>query len=304
MKKILLIFGGNGTEGSVSRESAKSVRPILTKLGYELHEFDFVMNEFVNKVLEVKPDVVFNCMHGKYGEDGVVQAVLNSMKVAYTHSGFQTCTMAINKSFTKQIAGSIGIPVLESNIVPKSIIDSQSYTSSTNVFLKPNFQGSSICSFILKNNEQISQEKLNEINKNYESFYIAETLFKGKEMTVAIINNTQACGVEIVPSSEFFSHETKYTKGASSFFVPPRVNQPLLDKIYDCALKIHKEMGCNYISRSDFLVNEDEGKFIFLEINTHPGFTSTSLAPKAAAHLGYSYEDLIAGLIQNATFEQ
>lgn len=300
--KILLVYGGSGNEAEISIKTKNGIRKALDELGFaNVEEYNFDADA-IAILQNKKPDIVFNAMHGKWGEDGCLPMLCDFLKIPYTHSGYTTSNIAINKELTKEIAKSIGIKICSSQVIAKSAVLNGNYDTSVKSFIKPYSQGSSRCAFIIKQNEKLSAEQLRQIEDNDEQFYIMEEFFDGVAIDVAVFRNKVLGAVEVVPKNEFYDFEAKYTKGMSDYFVPPRINSFVLQEILNATERLHNTIDAKYISRSDFIVSGDD--YRFLEINTHPGMTETSLVPKIASYFDISYSQIVKELLNNASYTE
>lgn len=299
MKKVCLLYGGGTTEAEVSFSSSRSFLGALKKLNYNVCELEFSIN-FIQDILALKPDVVLNSMHGKYGEDGTVPAILNFLQIPYTHSGRQASIIGMNKITTKEIAKSIGIPTISSFISTKTNILKGEFERFEKSFIKPISEGSTIGCIRLFSTSLTNEEK-QIISSSQDEFFIVEEFFEGVEISAGVLGGRSIGSVEIVPKSGYYNYQSKYTKGETEYFLPPRINPEIAKQIENAAFKIHNTVGASEVSRSDFLVRGND--FRFLEINTHPGFTTTSLIPKMALSNGISFEEVVQFLIENAKFE-
>jgi|GEM_PF-577838 len=294
-KKIMLIYGGGDVEGDVSVNSAKNVKASLVRLGYNFAEHVFNPQTLKSDLAAYKPDIVFNAMHGKWGEDGILPKILDYENIAYTHSGFAPSLMGINKMWTYEIAKSLGIktPQNRSLVSKWHLLDNGFVCKNTEragkMIIKPNSQGSSIgCYFVEKADiiaangvVKLHQNAKNFIKTNSEQFYIVEDAFDGFELTSGIFNNKNIGSIKISPKVEgFYNYTAKYTVGQTVYEVNPLIKTELIKQIEADTLAMHKAIGANFVSRCDFLVNTNQTDYVFLEINTHPGLTQTSLIPK------------------------
>jgi D-alanine-D-alanine ligase len=207
----------------------------------------------------------------------------------------------MNKEFTKQVAKSLKVPVLNSRIYSKEQILQGDFTAFPVSFLKPCSEGSTICCVKFEAGKGLSDDDKMEIAKIGEDFFLIEEFFAGFDVTIGVLAEKTIGGVEIRPKSGYYDYLAKYTKGQTDYFLPPRISDDLLAKMEDATLKIHNAIGAKSVSRADFLVKGDE--FRFLEINTHPGFTETSLVPKMAKARGISFEEVVDFLIKDASFK-
>lgn len=301
MKHIALLFGGNGSESAVSSSSAKTILASLKILGFKVTELPFD-GDFIPNIQKIKPDIVFNAMHGKYGEDGVVPTILDFLQIPYTHSGRKASVIGINKEFTRQIAKSLGIPVIEGRLYTKEQLIKGEFEAFDESFLKPCNEGSAIGCLRFSKKNGLRDDHIKIIESIEDNFFLIEEFYQGKEITISVLEDKAIGGIEIIPKSGFYDYTSKYTKGMAEYIVEPVIEQSLFQNLKIAAEKIHKAIGASNFSRSDFLVKNSE--YRFLEINTHPGVTETSLIPKAARAIGMSFEDLILYLINNAKFEK
>ena len=299
MKKICLLYGGGTTEGEVSVQSSRSFLEALKKLSFTVHELEFSPN-FISDIQTIKPDIVFNAMHGKYGEDGVVPTILNFLQVPYTHSGRKASVLGMDKIVVKEIAKNLDIPIVPHYIATKKQILNGDFARFPKSFIKPFAEGSTIgCIKLFE--ERLTNEDKETIKKVEDDIFIIEEFFDGVEISSGILNGKSIGSVEISPKSGYYDYNSKYTKGATEYFLPPRIPELIANKIESAALVIHNAIGAKSVSRSDFLVNGED--FRFLEINTHPGCTTTSLIPKMALSKGIAFVDIVKILIEDASFE-
>ncbi len=298
-KKVCVVFGGNGAERNVSIASSKTIISALQSLNYEVSNIDFD-GDFISNILAIKPDVVFNAMHGTFGEDGRLPNLLNFLRIPYTHSGWGASTIGMNKAFTKQIAESLNISTIKSYIYHKSQILSRSFKSFPQSFLKPNDDGSTIGCIRFDGEKGLSDTDLKTIQDVKSNFFLIEEFFEGAEITVGVLNGKSIGAIEIRPKEGYYDYTNKYTKGKTDYLSPP---QSIKDTtlIEDLTLKLYNAMDIKGVARADFLVNGED--FRFLEINTHPGFTELSLVPQMANTKGIPLTELIKFLIDDASFE-
>lgn len=299
-RHVCLVYGGGGTEREVSILSSKAILKALLALGFKVTELDFD-GDFIPNITKIKPDVVFNGMHGTYGEDGVLPTILDFLKIPYTHSGRDASIVGMNKSFAKEIAKTLGIPVLDSKIYTKNQILSGEFEVFSTSFLKPLSEGSTLGCIKFTKKDGLTEEDLSIIGSIDGNFFLIEEFCPGREVTIAILGEKVIGGVEIVPKSGRYDYASKYTKGATDYFVPPRVPDSMFAKLSDAASEMHNTIGALSVSRSDFLIKDDA--YYFLEINTHPGFVETSLAPKVCAFVGISFEETVRFLVEDASFK-
>ena len=296
MKKVLVLMGGFSAERDVSLVSGKGVSQALKNCGYEVLEHDLTdVYNFMETLKTQKPDVVFNALHGNWGEDGAIQSFLDLLQIPYTHSGMEASLLGMNKQVTKQIC-------MENYIktAPYEAMTFKEYKEKgTSVLypyvVKPRNDGSSVGVFIVRTDEDKKQVFYEEENREI----LIEKFIAGKEITVAVIDDKPIAVTELKPNTEFYDYEAKYTAGATTHILPANIDENAYKTAMNYALKIHKLLKCNTLSRSDFRYNEQDG-VVFLEINTNPGMTPLSLVPEQAKYIGMSYEDVCRKLVENA----
>ncbi len=305
IKKVAVLMGGFSSERDISFLSGKSVCEALRQKGYEVCALEVTPDiAFLTQTLQrEKPDVVFNALHGKFGEDGCMQGLLNMMRLPYTHSGVLASALGMDKNACREVAKSLGIDVAKGFMASKKEIQNGKKFSFPYV-LKANDEGSSCGVFILKNEEE-EKKALSSLADDDKKFLIEEYI-PGRELSVMVMDDAPKGVVEIVPESGFYDFDHKYKPNASHHLVPA----PILQKDYECAMKqafeMHSRLGCRGISRSDFRYDDTNPKMprlVFLEINTNPGMTSVSLVPEIARFCGISYEDLVSYLVEEAKCE-
>lgn len=306
VKKISVLMGGWSSERSVSLSSGKACAEALRQKGYDVTEIDVTRDiQALLRALTPKPDVVFNVLHGPGGEDGVMQGLLEMLQIPYTHSGIMASALAMNKQKTKEVLKEAGMPVAEGGLMAVSDILSGNITIKPPYVIKPNEEGSSVGVFIVRegdNKPPMGLEKW-----SFGEMALVEKFIPGRELTVAVRgvagDKAEAFTVtEITQQNDFYDFEAKYSKGGSQHVLPAPVSSDVFDEAMRLAVLAHEKLGCSGVSRSDFRFDESKGVagLIFLETNTQPGMTPTSLVPEQAAYVGLSFPDLVAWLVENA----
>ncbi len=299
-KKILIISGGISKERLISLDTGKQVAKELKKNGYKIRISE--PNDFLKKnIKQFKPDIIFNALHGQFGEDGYIQSILESFKIPYTHSGVIASSIAMDKEISKKIflKKKIKTPKfftysydLKDNDLIKKIKRSLKFP----VVIKPLNEGSSVNVNICNNKNVI--KILNSI-KSYKKVMIEEFI-GGREIQVAIMGNKKLGAIELKPKRKFYDYQAKYnTNAQTKHIIPVNLSKKKLEEAMRIALKAHKAIGCKGVTRSDFKYKN--GKFYLLEINTQPGMTKLSLVPEIAAHKGISFIKLIKWILKDAT---
>lgn len=299
---VAVLMGGWSNERSVSLTSGNNVADALEKVGYKVSRID--MDRNVAQVLAgLRPDVVFNALHGVPGEDGSVQGMLDLMGIPYTHSGMVTSVIAIDKELTKQCLVPAGIPM------PKgTILDSESLYAADPLprpyVLKPLNEGSSVGVAIVTEGSNYGNPITRDAKGPWQEFdrLLAEPFIKGRELTVAVLGDTALCVTELKPKSGFYDFNAKYIDGLTEHICPAEIPADIAQYMLDTALRAHQLLGCKGASRTDFRWDDAagmDGVFV-LEINTQPGMTPLSLVPEQARHVGISYEQLVDMIVKEA----
>ncbi len=304
-KKILILAGGFSKEREISIITAKAVNKELKKKKYttKICEPD---GNLIKNIKNFKPSVVFNALHGRYGEDGYVQSLLESEKIKYTHSGPLASSIAINKDLSKKIfiKNKILTPkyikfTFQNNFNVNNLKNKIKKKLGFPVVIKPLNEGSSVEVYICNNNNfNRNVIKL----KNYKEILI-EKYIPGREIQVAIIGNKKLGAIELKPRRKFYDYKAKYNKDAKTeHIIPIQIKKKYLNKVLNISLKAHKAIGCKGVTRSDFKFYKN--KFYLLEINTQPGMTSLSLVPEIAKYKKISFIELIEWMIKDASISR
>ena len=299
--KIGIAFQEHTAEAKVAQATKNGIVEAMKNLCLSFVEIPFTQN-FVDDISAHKIDIIFNAMHGKYGEDGYIQTILNSLKIPYTHSGVNASQIGMNKILTNIYAKSCQIPVNNNAVIHKNDLISSNYLIERKSVIKPVAGGSSVATFILEKNQFLSDAQLDEVTHFTDSnFFMIEEFFAGNEIAVGILNDKVIGTCKILPAEAFYSYNAKYDSKATIYETPAQISETLREKLHTDALKIYNAIGASAISRIDFICNEDD--YRLLEINTHPGMTASSLIPKIGACNGISYEEIVENLIRSAKFE-
>ena len=298
-KKILILGGGYSKERSISLKSSKAVINSIKK-NHKV-KFSDARDNFLKTIESFKPDVIFNALHGRFGEDGYIQSILETLKIKYTHSGVKSSMCAMDKEISKKIfiKNKILTPKyikFKNNIKKINFKKIKSYLNYP-VVIKPINEGSSVDVFICNNKLSLS----NKLKKmcHYKEILI-EKFIPGREIQVAVMGNKVLGPIELKPKRKFYDYKAKYnTNAKTEHIIPVKLNKKNYIKINKSALKAHKLLNCRGITRSDFKFYRD--KFYLLELNTQPGMTDLSLVPEIAAHNGINFNSLINWMIKDAS---
>jgi D-alanine-D-alanine ligase len=295
-------MGGWSAEREVSLVTGAGVADACARLGHEVVRVD--MDRNVAQVLaEIRPDVVFNALHGTPGEDGSVQGMLDLMDVKYTHSGMATSVIAIDKQLSKQTLVPHGIRMPGGHIVKSESLYLGDPLPRPYV-LKPVNEGSSVGVAIVTAAGNYGDPIGRDVAGPWQAFeeLLAEPFIRGRELTTAVLGNRALGVTELKPKSGFYDYDAKYTDGMTDHICPANIPDDIAQACLDMALKAHRVLGCKGTSRSDFRWDDEKGVegLYLLEVNTQPGMTPLSLVPEQARHLGMSYDELVAAILEDA----
>ena len=294
--KVAIVVGGKSSERAVSINTGKQCSLALKRLGYKVVEIDAGIN-IVQSLCLVKPDVIFNALHGRWGEDGIIQGCFEWLGIPYTHSGVLASALAMNKQKAREIFQLNGLPVAKGFILEsKSLLGG--HPMPLPYVIKPNNEGSSVgVNIITKQFENLSN-----IQDQLPKTILVEEFIPGRELTVTIMNDRPLAVTEIV-SPFWYDYEAKYQTGGSKHILPALIPTKIRDSCYDYALTAHRSLGCRGVTRVDFRWNDGELNSvpIVLEINTQPGMTATSLVPEQANACGISFQDLCNWIVEDAS---
>lgn len=295
-KRVAVLMGGPSSERGISLKSGNAVCQALSDSCYVPIAIDAV-DEWEDLLKEAGVSVAFIALHGKFGEDGTVQAILEDMSIPYTGSGVSASRLAIDKVASRKIFQKAGIPVPEYIVVKKPSYEFDCRAIGFPMVIKPALQGSSIGLSIIEEKSQI--KKAMDLAYVHDSEILAEKFIKGDELTVGILDDVALPVIKIVPNRKFYDYKAKYTSGDTQYLVPAPVETNFYKKAQEIALAAHNALGCRDFSRVDMILGAD-GIIRVLEVNSIPGLTSTSLLPKSAAVVGLSFKDLCIKIIELA----
>ena len=300
--KVAVLMGGWSAEREVSLTSGAGVADACERLGYETIRVD--MDRNVAQVLAaIRPDVVFNALHGTPGEDGTVQGMLDLMGLKYTHSGLATSVIAIDKQLTKQTLAPHGIRMPGGHVVKSESLYLGDPLPRPYV-LKPVNEGSSVGVAIVTAGGNYGDPIGRDVAGPWQEFdeLLAEPFIRGRELTTAVIGDRALAVTELKPKSGFYDYDSKYTEGMTEHICPANIPDDIAHACLDMALKSHRVLGCKGTSRSDFRWDDEKGVegLFLLEVNTQPGMTPLSLVPEQAKYLGISYDQLVQTILEDA----
>jgi D-alanine-D-alanine ligase len=301
MKRVAVLYGGISAEREVSLSSGHQVIAALAGAGFEVTPI-LVGPDLgaVIAALDPKPDVVFNALHGRFGEDGVIQGVLDWLGIPYTHSGVRASALAMDKQAAKAAFAAAGLPVAQGRIVGMDELEAADPVPLPYV-VKPVNEGSSVGVEILREGNNRRAELAR--NWTFGRTAMVEEYVPGRELTVGVMGDRALAVTEIAAATGFYDYEAKYADGGSRHTVPATVHPETYARAMDVALAAHRALGCRGATRADLRYDDtvgEPGRLVLLEVNTQPGLTPTSLLPEQAAHLGIDFPALCAWMVEQA----
>lgn len=294
--KVAVLLGGSSAEREVSLTSGRECATALRDSGYEVVEVD-AGPDLPMRLSEIKPDVVFNALHGRWGEDGCVQGILEWMGLPYTHSGVLASALAMDKQRSKDVFRAAGLPVMESILAQRDEVKARHVMAPPYV-VKPNNEGSSVGVYLVheaaNGPPQLSDDMPDQV--------MVETFAPGREMTTTVMGD-RALTVTDILTDGWYDYDAKYKTGGSRHIVPADIPKEIFDACLSYALRAHEALGCRGLSRTDFRWDETRGLdgLILLETNTQPGMTPTSLAPEQGQEIGMNFAQVCAWMVEDAS---
>ena len=301
---VAVLMGGLSSEREISLLSGKACADALEAQGYRVSRVD-VGHDVAMQLAELKPDVCFNALHGRYGEDGCIQGVLETMGIPYTHSGVLASALAMHKERAKAVLAAAEVPVAESCVISRSEA-AKAHAMPPPYVIKPVTEGSSVGVFIVREDHPHPPQELTSSEWTLGEEVMVERFIAGRELTCAVMGEEALGVIEIRPAKglAFYDYDAKYAPGGSIHVLPAPLKPNVYQLVQKLSLAAHRALGCRGVSRSDFRYDdrpEGTGELICLEVNTQPGMTSTSLVPELAAHNGCSFEELVRWIVEDAS---
>ena len=299
-KRVTVLMGGASAERDVSLRSGAAAARALEQAGFTVSSLDAGRDPgaLAAAISATKPDVVFNALHGRLGEDGCVQGLLNLMGIPYTHSGLLASAAAMDKAFARTLFASAGIPVAAGRIV--TMADGKADPLPRPFVVKPINEGSSVGVYIVRHGGASPLE-----DWPFDSdTVLVEAFIPGRELTVAVMDDRALGALEITSDHGFYDYDAKYAPGGSRHIMPAPLPQADYDEACRLAVLAHRVLGCRGVSRTDLRYDDTAGqkpKLVVLEVNTQPGMTETSLVPEIAAHAGISFPELVRWMVESAS---
>jgi D-alanine-D-alanine ligase len=305
-KHVAVLLGGISAERDVSLRSGAACAQALTDQGFRVSTVD--VDRDVGRVLsDLKPDVAFNALHGPYGEDGIIQGVLEMLRIPYTHSGVLSSALAMRKDRAKDVLKAAGLPVAESRTVDR-LVASKAHVLPPPYVVKPLAEGSSFGVLIVKEDQLHPPQELTRTDWPYGDAVLVEHYVAGRELTCAVIGDKAYDVIEIkAADGGWYDYNAKYAAGGSVHELPANLKQNIYRYIQELTLKAHKALGCRGVSRADFRYDDrpgGTGELVILEVNTQPGMTATSLVPEIAAYAGLTFGELVKWMVEDASCDR
>lgn len=308
-KRVTVLMGGMSSERVVSLSSGQGVAEALRSKEYDVCTLDAQADlaALVETLNTQKPDVVFNALHGRFGEDGCIQGILDWMGIPYTHSGIRASATAMDKAAARAIFQTAGLPVAEGMVVDIATL-ADADPLPTPYVVKPLNEGSSVGVSIVRTGSNTRADIVK--NWTFGPQALVEAFIPGREITVGVMGDRALTITDITPTGtghDFYDYDSKYQVGGSAHVLPAQIDASSAKLALEVAVKAHQALGCSGASRSDFRLddtNPEQPQLILLEVNTQPGMTATSLLPEQAAYCGISYPELCAWLVEQATCRQ
>ncbi|PZR89857.1 MAG: D-alanine--D-alanine ligase [Stutzerimonas stutzeri] len=302
-KHVAVLMGGWSVEREVSLSSGAACARALEGVGYRVTRVE-VGRDVAQVLAKLQPDVAFNALHGRYGEDGTIQGVLEILGIPYTHSGVLASSLAIRKDKAKMVVAAAGVPVAKGVTVSR-FEAAKRHVLPPPYVIKPIDEGSSVGVVIVKKGREHPPQEIARPDWPCGETMLAETFIAGRELTCAVMDGKSLGVTEIrAATGEFYDYDAKYAKGGSIHICPAQILPNLYRQIEECALTAHQAIGCRGVSRSDFRYDDESDTLVWLEVNTQPGMTETSLVPELAAHAGMNFGELVKWIVEDASLNR
>jgi D-alanine-D-alanine ligase len=305
MKHVAVLMGGWSAEREISLRSGKACADALERGGgYRVSRVD-VNRDIAATLRALKPDAALNVLHGRPGEDGTLQGMLEILGIPYTHSGVLASALAMQKDTAKTVLKAAGVPVPGGMVVTRTEA-AQRHLLPPPYVIKPVAEGSSVGVFIVREDHKHPPQELTRSDWAFGDQILVEPYIPGKELTCAVMGDKPLGVIEIVPTVKFYDYEAKYAPGGSKHLLPAPISPAVYAEVQRLSLAAHCALGCRGVTRSDFRYDESAGaKGLFcLEVNTQPGMTETSLVPELAQHAGTTFEDLVRWMVEDASIDR
>jgi D-alanine-D-alanine ligase len=305
-KHVAVLMGGWSAEREVSLNTGRPCAEALEGRGYRVTPID-VQPDIARVLQAVRPDVVFNALHGRFGEDGTIQGLLELLQIPYTHSGVLASALAMDKQKAKAVMAAAGVSVPEGLIVKRSEAAARHVLEPPYV-VKPNSEGSSVGVVIVREDRSHPPQEIGREDWAFGEDVLVEKFVAGRELTCAVMGDRALGVIEIRPATGlFYDYDAKYVAGGSIHVLPAELSPNIYQRVQELALTAHQALGCRGVSRADLRYDDTPGgtgALVVLEVNTQPGMTATSLVPEMAAHAGLSFGELVQWMVEDASLSR
>jgi D-alanine-D-alanine ligase len=303
---VAVLMGGWSAERKVSLSSGEACAGALKRAGFNAVMIDVKRESIHSVLLDLKPDVAFNALHGKWGEDGNASALLETLQIPYTHSGVLASALAMHKEKSKTMFREARIPVAESMLVDIDVA-AATHPMTPPYVVKPVDEGSSVGVYIVESGRNSPATGILGQRELFGDQVMVERFIPGRELTCAVMGDVALGVIDIVPNLGFYDYDAKYVPGGSKHILPAEISNDVYRKVQRYSLMAHRALGCRGVSRADFRLDDANGRepeLILLEVNTQPGMTGTSLVPEMAVHAGHSFEELVTWMVNDASLNR
>jgi D-alanine-D-alanine ligase len=304
-KHVAVLMGGWSAEREVSLRSGKACADALERQGYRVSRID-VGRDIATVLQSLKPEVAFNVLHGRPGEDGTIQGILEVASIPYTHSGVLASALAMQKDLAKVVMQAAGVPVPQGRVVSRAEA-ARDHALPRPYVIKPISEGSSVGVFIVTEQHAHPPQELTRPDWSFGELVLVERYVPGKELTCAVMGDKPLDVIEIVASTRFYDYEAKYAPGGSRHLLPAPIPPSVYQEVRKLALQAHQALGCRGVTRADFRYDDRSAgtdALVCLEVNTQPGMTETSLVPELAVHAGMTFDELVRWMVEDASLNR
>jgi D-alanine-D-alanine ligase len=305
-KHVAVLLGGWSAEREVSLSTGTACANALESVGYRVTRVD-VQRDVGTRLAELKPDAVFNALHGPFGEDGRIQGLLELLQLPYTHSGVLASALAMKKDAAKVVLAAAGVPVPDGVTVHR-LEAAKRHVLPPPYVVKPVSEGSSVGVIIVREDRSHPPQELGREDWPYGDLVLVEKYIAGRELTCAVMGDRALDVIDIRPATGvFYDYDAKYAKGGSIHVLPAEIKPNIYQRVQELALTAHQALGCRGVSRADLRYDDTPGgtgELVVLEVNTQPGMTETSLVPEIAAHAGFSFGELVRWMVEDASYDR
>jgi D-alanine-D-alanine ligase len=305
MPHVAVLMGGWSAEREISLRSGKACADALERQGFRVSRVD-VGRDIATVLTTLRPDAALNMLHGRPGEDGTIQGLLEILGIPYSHSGVLASSLAMQKDYSKTVFRAAGVPVAEGVVTTRQEA-AKAHLLPRPYVIKPLAEGSSVGVFIVTEQHTHPPQELYRDDWAFGDNVMVEAYIAGKELTCAVVKGEPTEVIEIVPAVRFYDYEAKYAPGGSKHLLPAQILPKVYQQVRRLTLAAHHALGCRGVSRADFRYDdrrEGTGDLVCLEVNTQPGMTETSLVPELAAHAGITFDELVRWMVEDASLNR